>query len=126
VSIQVALVLARLARLFDTRTWTARTWLAIGTVLVSGAVIGLLHARVPQRLTSFAWNAPRDARHWFSCNGSSEGSPSWSPDGKRVVFAMRGACDAELYVVDRDGSGLHRLAQSRSGDEYPRGRPMDA
>jgi Tol biopolymer transport system component len=31
--------------------------------------------------------------------------PRWSPDGKRIAFAWHGA----IYVIQADGSGLHRL-----------------
>jgi TolB protein len=38
-------------------------------------------------------------------------SPAWSPDGRRIAFA--GPCcedsNGAIYVVDADGSNLHRL-----------------
>jgi Tol biopolymer transport system component len=50
-------------------------------------------------------------------------TPSWSPDGKRLVFAARsqdsgalcrseGPCNDELEVVNADGSGLRRLTRN--------------
>jgi TolB protein len=35
------------------------------------------------------------------------GGPSWSPDGRRLAFARR----FEIFVVNADGSGLHRLTR---------------
>jgi Tol biopolymer transport system component len=36
---------------------------------------------------------------------------SWSPDGKQIVFHLRGSAVNQLFVVDADGSGLRRLTQ---------------
>jgi Tol biopolymer transport system component len=54
-------------------------------------------------------------------------SPSWSPDGKRLVFDARskgsealcrseGPCNDELYLVKADGSGLRRLTRNAAHD----------
>src|SRR5262249_17505380 len=37
--------------------------------------------------------------------GSFPASAAWSPDGQKIAFANRPA----IYVIDADGSGLHRL-----------------
>jgi Tol biopolymer transport system component len=52
------------------------------------------------------------------CPGSGV-APSWSPDGKRLVFAApsKGRCNDELYVVNADGSGLRRLTRNAAADE---------
>jgi Tol biopolymer transport system component len=34
-----------------------------------------------------------------------DGMPVWSPDGRRIAFSMHSA----IYVINPDGSGLHRL-----------------
>jgi TolB protein len=36
-------------------------------------------------------------------------APSWSPDGRRIVFLSRRDGDKELYIVSADGSGQRRL-----------------
>jgi Tol biopolymer transport system component len=41
--------------------------------------------------------------------------PSFSPDGKRVVFTRLGS---GIFVIDRDGSGLRRLTKGRR-DSFP-------
>jgi tol-pal system beta propeller repeat protein TolB len=51
--------------------------------------------------------------------------PSWSPDGHRLAFASmrRPGRNFNIYVVDRDGSGLRQLTQGDSGDVAPEWSP---
>jgi TolB protein len=55
-------------------------------------------------------------------------STAWSPDGRKLVFAMRplgsakvcdraGDCNEELFVINADGSGLRRLTRNAVPDE---------
>jgi TolB protein len=40
-------------------------------------------------------------------------SPTWSPDGRRIVFTMAASAEnPELYVVGADGRGLKRLTRT--------------
>ena len=41
-------------------------------------------------------------------------SPSWSPDGRRIAFAL----DDEIYVMNADGSGQRRLTTTKGKDAY--------
>ena len=55
-------------------------------------------------------------------------SPSWSPDGKRIVFSSdRDAGgnhhNIEIYVMDADGGNQHRLTNNLTEDEYPAWSP---
>ena len=45
--------------------------------------------------------------------------PRWSPDGQRIVFSSRRSGDYELWIVNRDGSGLRQLTQSSGGHYSP-------
>ena len=66
----------------------------------------------PQNLT----NHPSDDR-----------SPSWSPDGTRIVFQSYRDNDRnhniEIYVINADGSNLQRITNNLAADEDPAWSP---
>lgn len=45
--------------------------------------------------------------------------PSWSPDGKRIVFVSDRDGDSEIYTMDPDGSDVIRLTHDPSSDFTP-------
>jgi TolB protein len=45
------------------------------------------------------------------------GRPAWSPDGSRIVFQRMNGQHFDLWVINRDGTGLRRLTWA-AGDEY--------
>jgi TolB protein len=50
--------------------------------------------------------------------------PSWSPDGKRLVFRSTRDGNKDLYVIDVDGTGLTRLTTSLGTDTFPHWSPL--
>jgi Tol biopolymer transport system component len=51
-----------------------------------------------------------------------KGSPVFSPDGRRVAFAMHDTASVgpqQIYLINSDGSGLVPLAPAAGLDEYP-------
>lgn len=50
--------------------------------------------------------------------------PSWSPDGKRLVFRSTRDGNKDLYVIDVDGTGLTRLTTSPGTDTFPHWSPL--
>ena len=46
-------------------------------------------------------------------------SPSWSPDGNRIVFESWRDGNVEIYVMDADGGNLQNLTNHRRGDFSP-------
>lgn len=62
-------------------------------------------------------------------NGATNWSPSWHPDGKRIVFSSNKddwrpdlktyGHNFELYIVNADGTGVERLTYNRTFDSFP-------
>lgn len=50
-------------------------------------------------------------------------TPTWSPDGERLVFTGLDGGMADLFIVNRDGSDLKRLTQDRYAELHPAWSP---
>ena len=56
-------------------------------------------------------------------------SPDWSPDGQRIAFYRRDALesggdgDADIYVMNADGSEVTRLTDNNAADYFPAWSP---
>jgi TolB protein len=51
---------------------------------------------------------------------------AWSPDGKRIAFSSNRDGNSEVYVMNRDGSGLLNLTKNRADDTTPTWSPTGA
>jgi len=49
--------------------------------------------------------------------------PAWSPDGARLAFTSNRDGNSEIYVINRDGSGLRRLTNHPNIDVTPTWSP---
>ena len=62
----------------------------------------------------------KDAANLSNSPYANEGWPSWSPDGKRVLFSSNRSGVMVVYVVDADGSGLRPLTDGMATSEDAR------
>jgi TolB protein len=49
--------------------------------------------------------------------------PAWSPDGSKLAFMSNRDGNTEIYVVNRDGSGLRRITNHPENDATPTWSP---
>jgi TolB protein len=49
--------------------------------------------------------------------------PAWSPDGSKIAFTSNRDGNPEIYVVNRDGTGMRRLTNSPAIDVTPTWAP---
>jgi dipeptidyl aminopeptidase/acylaminoacyl peptidase len=49
--------------------------------------------------------------------------PSWSPDGKKIVFSSGDKNNFDLYVINADGSGLKQLTHTSENERMPTWSP---
>jgi Tol biopolymer transport system component len=50
-------------------------------------------------------------------------TPTWSPDGRQLVFTGFDGGLSDLFIVNRDGSGLRRLTTDKYADLHPAWSP---
>lgn len=53
-----------------------------------------------------------------------DGWATWSPDAQRLAFVGSWEGNAEIYLINRDGSGLENLTNHPSHDAFPAWRPV--
>jgi Tol biopolymer transport system component len=46
-------------------------------------------------------------------------APAWSPDGTQIAFQSHWDGNAEIYVLNADGSNRRNLTQYPGWDNYP-------
>ena len=59
-----------------------------------------------------------DGVNQFRLTETSDYSPVWSPDSKRIAFLSRRDGNAELYVMDGDGSNQRNVTQSDADESH--------
>ncbi|MEE8575969.1 MAG: DPP IV N-terminal domain-containing protein, partial [candidate division Zixibacteria bacterium] len=72
----------------------------------------------------YVMNADGTEQTRLTNNTSSDGSPSWSPDGGKIAFASRRDGNWEIYVMNADGTEQTRLTNNNSSDGGPSWSPF--
>jgi TolB protein len=49
-------------------------------------------------------------------NDADDDEPPWSPNGSRITFISNHDGNAEIYVMNADGSGLRNLTNNPAND----------
>jgi TolB protein len=70
----------------------------------------------------FSVDPVRDLR-FYNQNASTNGTPSFTPDGKQVVYMSSAGGCCGIYIANLDGRGLRRLTSSTSIDSEPKVSP---
>jgi Tol biopolymer transport system component/DNA-binding winged helix-turn-helix (wHTH) protein len=52
-------------------------------------------------------------------NPALDADPSWSPNGKEVVFNSNRSGNFEIYIMNSDGSGIRQLTEHPAWDSHP-------
>jgi TolB protein len=50
--------------------------------------------------------------------------PSWSPDGRHLVFSSTRDGDPRIFLMDAEGTRIKRLTFQRGNDTYPYWIPL--
>jgi Tol biopolymer transport system component len=56
-------------------------------------------------------------------NSARDGSPTWSPDGKKIAFVSDRGGNDDIYVMDANGANVKRVTTNPASDSNPRWRP---
>jgi Tol biopolymer transport system component len=52
-------------------------------------------------------------------NNTDDEKPSYSPDGKKIVYTSWDGHDTEIYTINTDGTGKFRVTNNRTIDQTP-------
>ena len=55
--------------------------------------------------------APQRVAHAIKCPTGQQGSPTWSPDGKEIVFAKNGSCGTQITIISAEGGPTRELTK---------------
>jgi len=72
-------------------------------------------------------NADGSNQHQITHLGGANFGPSWTPDGKKIIFASNylspRSGNFDLFLVNTDGSGLEQLTFDETFDGFPEFSP---
>jgi hypothetical protein len=78
-------------------------------ILIAAAIVALLAGGI----TTWALvkRAPQRVAHAIKCPTGEEGSPTWSPDGKKIAFAKNGSCGTQITIISAKGGPTRELSK---------------
>jgi TolB protein len=109
----------RITRTEPTAFYGGTAWSPDGTRLVfaAGDGIWLMDASGKHRVrvatgTEPYWIGVKPHRKLFSPVPTNFGSPTWSPDGRRIAFTAFQGDNRDIWIMNADGGNLHRLRRT--------------
>ena len=96
-----------------------------GPIMVDG---GIIVGDMRKRPQIYVMDADGKNQQRLSNEFVAEWQPSWSPDGRRIVFTSSGAMEVagghwRIYVMDADGRNKQNLSNEGEDDYYPSWSP---
>ncbi len=96
-----------------------------GPIMING---GIIVGDMRKRPQIYVMDADGKNQQRLSNEFVAEWHPSWSPDGRRIVFTSSGAMDVagghwRIYVMDADGRNKQNLSNEGEDDYYPSWSP---
>ncbi|MDQ7029023.1 MAG: cellulase family glycosylhydrolase [Ardenticatenia bacterium] len=88
-----------------------------------GAVAFVTWEALPSERTLALWLPTEQQVRSLVRAGGWLGHPSWTPDGRAVLFAMWNGTSHDLYVVSREGGKPTQLTANVAWDDTPTARP---
>ena len=81
------------------------------------------HMIRPNKMELWLMNADGSDQHQITNLGGANFGPSWTPDGKRIIFSSNHknprSGNFDLYLVNLDGSGLEQVTTNPVFDGFP-------
>ena len=88
---------------------------------------GHLNIRGRSNYEIYVMDADGGSQQNLTNDPNNDSSPSWSPDGKHIVFSSDRDNDRdhniEIYMMDADGGNQQRLTNNLTEDQYPSWSP---
>jgi len=78
-------------------------------ILIAAAIVALLAGGITTWV--LVKRAPQRVAHAIKCPTGEEGSPTWSPDGKKIAFAKNGSCGTQITIISAKGGPTRELSK---------------
>ena len=100
-----------------------RAWHPVDSALAVDRALLAQRLVRPNRMELWVMNADGSGQHQITQLGGANFGPSWTPDGKRIIFSSNykqpRTGNFDLFLVSLDGTGLEQLTSHATFDGFP-------